>query len=30
VGDFLAYLDRTGAALSAPLMARVMALPQPH
>ena len=29
VGDLLAYLDRTGYVLSAPMMARVMALP-PH
>jgi hypothetical protein len=29
VGDLLAYLDRTGSVLSAPMMARVMALP-PH
>jgi hypothetical protein len=29
VGDLLAYLDRTGYTLTAPMMARVMALPQP-
>jgi hypothetical protein len=29
VGDLLAYLDRTGHMLSAPMMGRVMALPRP-